>query len=535
MFEFVYKHRINIFSFLCLLTTIAFFVFYFQNSVFIFDDYWACFARKPFFKMLIQDSDHGCYLSAFMMKMQGTMIALKMHMHPNDYNATYGAAFKGIVFFFIPYLMSSIFYLNKKKDMLFISSLLFFIFAIFYMTLAYDPLLFLGNLFFYRYTMYAGIYIAFMYWFLKRFSGENIDLKFKDYCLCLLFGLIIGNSDILAPQVFIAISMFFAIFAFKNKKYFKLFSSLGLSLSVGILSFLFNPFFQEILKWRSTETSVFVASRWKLIAVQLPQFLHMYFKNIIMNSWIYVLIALLLFVIIAFKTKFKNESVNFKIIFSFCILSSWFLYYFSFIYLDPTSNDSYFLNQKQLLFLFHLTFLTVITLFLGIIVENLNIKKIYSVIFSIILILSSFAFVFNKKIYYYYDFLLDIRGKTYETEKVALYLYKNNMPVVLPDSMLKTYYTAFPHVAIEYRMLLHYLEDPDTLIPENEIDKIMIYESSYKDKYLKSLYNIDLKYYSFSGSPKLLEKYKENGFSMDKNEIYSESFSSLYSYYDDVK
>lgn len=140
MFQFLYKNRIRIFSLICLLITVIFFAYYFKYSVFIFDDYWACFAKKPFLITLIQEADHGCYLSAFMMKLQGTIIPFKLHIHPNDYNGTYGAAFKGIIFFFIPYLTASIFYLNKKKDVFFISLLLFLTFGIFYAALCYDPL-----------------------------------------------------------------------------------------------------------------------------------------------------------------------------------------------------------------------------------------------------------------------------------------------------------------------------------------------------------------------------------------------------------
>lgn len=535
MFEFVYKHRINIFSFLCLLTTIAFFVFYFQNSVFIFDDYWACFARKPFFKMLIQDSDHGCYLSAFMMKMQGTMIALKMHMHPNDYNATYGAAFKGIIFFFIPYLMSSIFYLNKKKDMLFISSLLFLIFGIFYAALCHDPLLFFGNLFFYRYIMYAAIYLFFLYWSLKRLSSQNNDLNFYDYLLFVLLGLILGNSDILAPQIFIGVLLFSAFLWFENKKYFKLILSFALSMVIGIFSFLLNPFFQEILKNRTGESSVFVLGRWENILSNLPDFFNIYFKNIILGSSICVLIFILLFAAIAFMTKFKDKAVNFKIIFSVCFLSSWFLYYFLLIYINPENSNTYFLDQKQLQFLFHLTFWFFIALFLGIIFDRLNPKHNLINICVLFVALSSFLFIYNWRVDFCYKQLFRMRCNTYETEKVLLFLYKNNMPIVLPVSMLGEYYTAHPHLLLEHYNLMSYLEIPDTKIPRSEISRLIVHESTYKDSYLKFVYNINLKEYTFSTDPKLLEKYKEKGLIISEKELYSEPFTSLYSYYNEGK
>ncbi|MDD3420370.1 MAG: hypothetical protein PHE78_07220 [Candidatus Gastranaerophilales bacterium] len=535
MLQFFKENKINIFSFLCLLLTMLFFAYYFRYSVFIFDDYWACFAKKPFLSMLIQEADHGCYLSAFMMKLQGTIIPFALHIHPNDYNATYGAAFKGMVFFFIPYLTASVFYLNKKKDMLFISLLLFLTFGIFYAALCYDPLLFFGNLFFYRYIIYAAIYVFFLYWSLKRFSLQNVDLNCYDYLLFIVMGLLLGNSDILAPQIFIGVLLFSIFLWFENKKYLKLILPFAFSMVIGIFSFLLNPFFQQILKIRTGESSVFVLSRWENTLSNLHDFLNIYFKSIILGSSILILIFVLLFSVIAFMTKFKDKSANTKIIFSFCFLSSWFLYYFLLIYINPENSNTYFLNQLQLQFLFHLTFWLVIVLFLGIILGKLNPKNYLINTCALFLALSSFFFIFNWRVDFCYKHLLQMRYNTYKTEKIWLFLYKNNMPMVLPDSMLSEYYTAHPHLILEHYNLMTYLEIPDTSIPQSEIKKLVVHNSAYKDSYIKLLYNINLQEYTFSTDPKLLEKYKEKGLIMSEKELYSEPFTSLFSYYTENK
>lgn len=439
------------------------------------------------------------------MEMQNILmywIPYKLNINIQDWVSSFGALFKSFIIMSVIYLYFKFIRL-EKDDIKITIPLLIIIFYTFF--------IYVKSAFIYEYTIMGGFFrfllpvlfeLIFIYEYYKLFTNRkfNKSILFLSAIISTLSSPITASVSIIL--VFISLIYKSVFIKDLNKTHIYILITI-----IASFTFLFfNHEFQNDIILKTQNNPIMIDKIFR----DIPEFLALYSKEIIISRWIYYVpyIVLLLITLITKNDKTKSY-------FSLFLLISINAFMLSLVIMGKTEymQRYWFYHSDLFSTLIPLYILSYIIVFMNYI-STFSEKKINKItIFFIICIILIFP-KFCDSADYTKKTIINIRNHSYIRDKIRMFYFYRNEPPIMP---IFAEFHPF-HCLLKMNKVINFGENGVT---RQDIYKVSVFYNFLETAYYRYVYNItpSKQYFIKDDDKSALEIFIQNGGSID--EIYS--------------
>lgn len=387
----------------------------------------------------------GGYIGLFLCKFFSYGLPLWLNIHPADFVGSWHSAIKSVFFIFILLLMSKFSTFYNKSKWLYLSTVLFLAFYIFYLTTFSNITWISYN--FYRYLC-SLIPLSFLLYYIYKNSLINYKkAKLPELVVVCVCAYIVGSS---LELIFYGILFFACLLVFYNIVVKLLSKIKNLNIDFEILKLNLNYKFYIPVCVMSTAILLFTqSSGYKSVASSrgmeninissdlFHEFTHLYIIKCFQDIWFYWVAFLILLIVSAIFMSKRSEIK--KIVFPLLLLTSILVVVYSLILCGKTFTDcgfpQYYLNHGNIIAVYKLLILYPFFILIGYVYKLAKRNKFIKILIVSILLISPFYFfsISVERIKYQLEFFYSIKKQQYVIEKIMRFYYLNNeTPIIEP-------------------------------------------------------------------------------------------------------
>ncbi len=443
----------------------------------------------------------GGYIGYFFSKLFSFWLPNKLGIHPCDF-VKINLAIKGVFTVITLLLISNFSQLYKKSQNIYLFSYAMLAFCYFFFNFRYPTLIYGVSYNYYRYSFSLIFLSIFIYYLYKYCTNKEHILK-KELIISSICAFVIGTSS----EIVFIFSLFLISVVFVLRKVYlkldKYFYVPAASLVLAVVLFTSSPGFKYVSDKRGLGENSFDLN-------MVVDFFKEFFSRYIVEEVTYWIVFLFIIFIALYFAK-KEQEIP-KLVFPFLVLIGILFSIFSLIFCGRTFyvNNDFWLIHAHIRFLFDILLCIPLLIFISYISSKISVLKtmfMFFVLFVISVIYFSFSIKtvndFNLK-------AMDLKVKTYQTEKIFRFYYlKNELP----------YLPIYLHVRDIYRFELP--KNEECLLSEKNSFFSAYYPNIYKDN---NIANISV----YCVGPDAIEKFEQNGGAFSKEELADIKFSRLF-------